>query len=120
MKAWRSLAAMMIAVVAVSLMTSIVVAAPDSTSEIRTNWVYDDPSDSILTDTRPTTHPVGIVIALYFNVPCRQVLALYDEGFGFDTIARAYLTAHASNGALTPEQVLALRQTGVGWREIKQ
>jgi hypothetical protein len=82
--------------------------------------VYDDPLGSTLTDTLPTTHPVGIAIAVYFNIPYTQVVALHDGGLGFGTIARAYLTAYASNGALTPEQVLALRQAGVGWGEIKK
>ncbi len=120
MKAWKLVVAVMIAALAVLLMTSIVVAAPASASGVQTNQVYDDPPGSTLTDTLPTTHPVGIVIAVYFNIPYTQVVALHDEGFGFGTIARAYLTAYASNGALTPEQVLAMRQEGVGWGEIKK
>ncbi|CAG0935732.1 hypothetical protein TFLX_04582 [Thermoflexales bacterium] len=120
MKPWRITAAVMIAATAVLLMTSIVVAAPAAANGVQINQVYDDPPESILTDTLPITHPVGIVIAVYFNIPYTQVVALHEEGFGFGTIARAYLTAAASDGALTPEQVLALRQEGVGWGEIKQ
>jgi hypothetical protein len=118
-KTWRLLLAVALAAVAVLLMTSIVVAASASTGGVQTNRVYDDP-DPILTDTLPTTHPVGIMIAVYFNIPYTQVMALHDEGFGFGTIARAYLTAYASDGALTPEQVLAMRQAGVGWGQIKR
>jgi len=120
MKTWRLFLAVALAAVAVMLMTSIVVAAPASASGAQTNRVYDVPPDSILTDTLPTTHPVGIMIAVYFNIPYTQVMSLHDEGFGFGTIARAYLTAYASIGALTPEQVLAMRQAGVGWGEIKK
>jgi hypothetical protein len=120
MKTWRMVAAVMIATSAVLLMTSIVVAAPAAANGVQTNQVYDDPPESILTDTLPTTHPVGSMIALFFDIPYTQVIALHDEGFGFGTIARAYLTAAASDGALTPEQVLALRQAGVGWGEIKK
>ena len=119
MKPWRLLLAVALAAAAVLLMTTIVVAAPALTPGAQTNRVYDDP-DPILTDTLPTTHPVGIVIARYFNISYTQVISLHAQGFGFGTIARAYLTAHASNGALTPEQVLALRQESVGWGQIKK
>jgi hypothetical protein len=119
MKTWKLFLAVALAAVAVLLMTSIVIAAPASTGSVQISQVYDDP-DPILSDTLPTTHPVGIVIALYFNIPYTQVMELHDEGFGFGTIARAYLTAYASDGALTPAQVLDMRQAGVGWGEIKQ
>ncbi|HSD82249.1 MAG TPA: hypothetical protein VLG46_00220 [Anaerolineae bacterium] len=120
MKTWKMIVAVMIATMAVLLMTSIVVAAPAAASAVPANQADDDPPGSILSDTLPTTHPVGIVIALFFDIPYTQVMTLHAEGFGFGTIARAYLTAAASEGALTPEQVLALRQAGVGWGEIKK
>ena len=47
-------------------------------------------------------------------------MELHESGFGFGTIARAYLTAQQSNGALTPEQILAMRQAGMGWGQIKK
>jgi hypothetical protein len=81
--------------------------------------VYDDP-DPVLTDTLPMTHPVGIVIARYFNISYTQVMSWHAQGFGFGAMARACLTANASNGALTPEQVLTQRQAGVGWGQIKR
>ncbi len=119
MKTWKVFLAIALAVVAVLLMTSMVVAAPASTGSAQTRQADDTP-DLILTDTLPTTHPVGIVIAVFFHIPYTQVMTLHDEGFGFGVIARAYLTAYASNGALTPDQVLALRQDGVGWGQIKK
>jgi hypothetical protein len=119
MKPWRLLLAVALAAAAVLLMTSLVVAAPASTPEVRTSRVPDDP-DPILTGTLPTTHPVGIAIARYFNISYTQVMSWHAQGFGFGAIARAYLTALASNGALTPEQVLAQRQAGVGWGQIKR
>ena len=124
MKPWRLPLAVALAALAVLLMAGLVAAAPTSTSGIQTDQVFDSP---ILTDTVPIvtgtvqmTHPVGIAIALFFNIPYTQVMSLRAQGFGFGTIARAYLTADASNGTLTPEQVLALRQAGVGWGQIKQ
>ena len=119
MKPWRLLLAVALATAAVLLVTGIVVAASAATTGVPTNRVYDDP-DPILTDTLPMTHPVGIVIARHFNISYTQVMSLHAQGFGFGTIARAYLTALASNGALTPTQVLALRQAGVGWGQIKK
>ncbi len=119
MKTWRLFLAIALAVVAVLLMTSIVVAAPVSTGGATTGQADDTP-DLILTDTLPTTHPVGIAIAMFFHIPYTQVVALHDEGFGFGVIARAYLTALASHGLLTPDQVLGLRQDGVGWGQIKK
>lgn len=66
------------------------------------------------------TQPVASVIALYFHLPYTEVLALHNSGVGFGVIARAYLTARASNGVLTPTQVLDLLQSGMGWGEIKK
>jgi hypothetical protein len=120
MQKWKLLSAMLLAGAAVFMMTSIVAAAPASTSSAQLDRISDDPLDQVLTDTLPTTHPVGIIIALYFNIPYTQVMALHNEGFGFGTIARAYLTARQSNGALTPEQLLAMRQAGTGWGQIKK
>ena len=119
MKPWRLLLAVALAAAAVLLLTSIVVAAPTSTTGVQANRVYYGPHP-ILTGTVPTTHPVGIVIARYFNISYTQVMSLHAQGLGFGEIARAYLTANASNGALTPTQVLALRQAGVGWGQIKK
>ncbi len=121
---WRLPLAVALAVAAVLLMASFVVAGPASTTTVQTSQVFDSPiltgTVPIVTGTLPLTHPVGMAIALYFNIPYTQVMSLHAEGFGFGTIARAYLTAYASNGTLTPEQVLALRQAGVGWGQIKQ
>ncbi len=119
MKTWKLFLAVALAVVAVLLISSVVLAAPAATGSAPINRVNDDP-EPILTDTLPTTHPVGIIIALYFNIPYTQVMTLHDEGFGFGEIARVYLTAYATDGALTPEQVLDMRLAGVGWGQIKK
>jgi hypothetical protein len=71
------------------------------------------------TATVPHTHPVGLAISLYFHLPYTEVIALHDSGVGFGVIARAYLTAKASNGVLTPTQVLAMFQAGMGWGQFK-
>ena len=115
MKTWKLFLAIAVAVVAVLLVTGMVIAAPGSTTGAQTSLVFDSP---ILTGTMPMTHPVGSAIALFFNIPYTQVMALHDEGFGFGTIARAYLTALASGGVLSPTQLLEMRQAGVGWGQI--
>jgi len=120
MQKWKLLSAVLLAGVAVFAMTSMVMAAPASTTGAQINQAYDDPIDSVLTDTLPMTHPVAAIIAFYFNIPYTQVTALHAAGFGYGTIARAYLTAQQSNGALTPDQILAMRQAGTGWGQIKK
>ncbi len=124
MKPWRLLLAVALAAAAVLLMASLVAAAPASTTTIQTSQMSESPivtgTVPIVTGTLQMTHPVGIAIALYFNIPYTQVMSLRAQGFGFGTIARAYLTANASNGLLAPEQVLALRQADVGWGQIKK
>lgn len=119
MKTRKLFLAVALAAVALLVMTSLVFAAPASAGSAPVNRVYDDP-EPVLTDTLPTTHPVGSIIAFFFNIPYTQVMELHNEGFGFGEIARVYLTAMASNGALTPEDLLAMRQEGVGWGQIKK
>ena len=63
-------------------------------------------------------HPVAFVIATFFDLKCEDVTALHDQGIGFGEIARAYLTALASDGTLTPAQVMEMRQAGMGWGNI--
>jgi hypothetical protein len=117
MKTWKVFLAVVLAVVAVVLMTSIVMAAPTSTSSVQINDVFESP---IITDTVPFTHPVGMMIAMFFHIPYTEVMTLHNEGLGFGEIARAYLTAQASGGVLTPEQVLEMRQAGMGWGQFKK
>ena len=117
LKTLKLLLAIAVAVVAVLLVSSMVIAAPGSTTGVQTNLVFDNP---IVTGTMPMTHPVGSAIALFFNIPYTQVMALHAEGFGFGTIARVYLTALASGGVLSPTQLLEMRQEGVGWGQIKK
>jgi hypothetical protein len=121
MKLYRLLITLGLASVAILLMAGVVSAAPAASAGVASAPVYEVLGpEPPLTDTLPTTHPVAIVIAAYFNLPYTQVMALHDDGFGFGTIARAYLTALHSNGVLTPEQVLALRLDGTGWGQIKK
>lgn len=124
MKPWKLLLAVALSTAALLLLVGLVVAAPVSTTAVQTRQVFDSPivtnTVPVLTDTVPMTHPVGLAIALYFNIPYTQVMALHDQGLGFGNIARAYLTAAASHGVLTPTQVLDLRQAGAGWGQIKK
>ena len=109
------------------VMVGIVAAAPAGLSHIAMVPADDDPEPTItstitpvLTATVPHTQPVASAIALFFHIPYTQVIALHDSGIGFGVIARAYLTAMASNGVLSPTQLLMLHQEGVGWGQIKK
>lgn len=64
------------------------------------------------------THPVLAIIASFFQVEYTDVLALYESGTGAGVIGRAFLTAYASEGELTAQDVLDLHLLGVGWGEI--
>jgi hypothetical protein len=124
MKLWRLPVAVALAVAAVLLMASLVFAAPASRTSVQTSQVFDSPiltgTVPIVTSTVQLTHPVGIAIALYFNIPYTQVMSLHAQGVGFGTIARAYLMALASGGVLSPTQLLEMHQAGVGWGQIKK
>ncbi len=73
-----------------------------------------------LTPTVPHTHPVALAISIYFHLPYTEVLTLHDSGVGYGVIARAYMTAKASNGVLSPTQVLEMFQSGMGWGQFKR
>ena len=124
--------AKLVAVILMSLALTVIVvgiaaAAPadsnPAVAQTSSLGFLDDPTPGItetsqLTTTMYVTHPVGLVLSLFLNVPYTQVMELHNEGVGFGVIARAYLTAQASDGALTPEQALALFQSGTGWGEM--
>lgn len=118
MKPWRIIFVLFVSSLAMCLLTGVVAAGPAADAVV--NPVRSSDDALALTDTLPLTHPVASLIALYFNIPYTHVLELHESGFGFGTIARAYLTAQQSNGALTPEQLLAMRQAGTGWGQIKK
>jgi hypothetical protein len=118
MKPWRIIFVLFISSLAICLMAGVVAAAPVAGGVVNPARSSDDVL--ALTDTLPLTHPAASLIALYFNIPYTHVLELHESGFGFGTIARAYLTALQSNGVLTPEQILAMRRAGTGWGQIKK
>jgi hypothetical protein len=113
-----ALTVIVVGMVAAAAADSNRVAAPAASSRL-----LDDPTPEAtetpeLTATTQITHPVGLALSFFLSVPYTQVMALHNEGVGFGVIARVYLTARALNGVLTPEQVLALFQSGTGWGEI--
>jgi hypothetical protein len=77
---------------------------------------------AILTDTiTPTltfTHPVALAISDFFGIPYTEVMSLHQSGLGFGEIARVYMIAKYSNGQVTPDQVLQMRESGEGWGQI--
>jgi hypothetical protein len=104
------------------LMVGLTLVAPAPATHLAQHAVLDPtiaPTVTI-TPTTPHTHPVALAISLYFHLPYTEVLTLHDSGFGFGVIARAYLTARASNGVLSPTQVLEMFQSGMGWGQFKQ
>jgi hypothetical protein len=115
MNKWKLLSVMLLTGVALLLMTSMVAAAPAAANGVHADRMNDDP---IVTGTVPMTQPVAAAIAAYFNISYTEVISLHEAGYGFGVIARVYLTALRSNGALTPTQLLGLFQSGMGWGQI--
>lgn len=67
----------------------------------------------------PDQHPVGVKISRSFGIPYEQVMALYEQGFGFGEIMQAYRLAAANPDAgVSGADLLQLKQTGLGWGEI--
>jgi hypothetical protein len=69
-------------------------------------------------------HPVALALAAEFNVDYRVIADWHCSGFGFGEIARALLIAEKFEGeegeTVTPEELLALRDDGEGWGQIKK
>jgi hypothetical protein len=103
------------------IVAGLTFAAPNTVAQYA-----DDPTSAptqpvaIVTPTWPITHPVVYAISLYFKIPYTEVAALHASGIGFGVIARAYLMAEVSNGAVTPTLLLDLHQAGTGWGQIKK
>jgi hypothetical protein len=113
--------ATLLAAIMLIFTVSLVVAAPAGFDRAGTSRSGVAWSQVITpTTTLSKTHPVGLAISLYFDIPYTQVMTLRDSGFGFGVIARAYLTAKVLSGTLTAEELLAQHQAGTGWGEIKK
>ena len=63
-------------------------------------------------------HPVALAISVFFGLECKDVTELHESGVGFGVIGRAYLTALASEGQLTPEEAIEMHQSGTGWGQM--
>ena len=75
------------------------------------------PKDAI-TPTLTLTHPVALAISNFFGISYTKVISLHQSGLGFGEITRIYMIAKYSNGKVTPDQVLAMRESGQGWGQI--
>lgn len=75
------------------------------------------PTDTI-TPTLTITHPVALAISDFFGISYTKVISLHQSGLGFGEIARIYMIAKYSNGQVTPDQVLKMRESGEGWGQI--
>ena len=94
--------ATLLAAIMLIFTVSLVVAAPAGFDRAGTSRSGVAWSQVITpTTTLSKTHPVGLAISVYFDIPYTQVMTLRDSGFGFGVIARAYLTAKVLSGTLT-------------------
>lgn len=60
---------------------------------------------------------IATALALYFDRSAEDILALHAAEWGFGNIAKALFTALLANVSL--EQILQLREQGIGWGEIR-
>jgi hypothetical protein len=69
-------------------------------------------------------HPVALALAAEFNVDYSVIADWHCSGFGFGEIARALLIAEKFEGeegeTVTADELLAMRDQGMGWGQIKQ
>jgi hypothetical protein len=117
MKIWKVIGVLLVTGAAIGLMAGVVAAAPASTNDAQADRMVDKP---IVTGTVPMTQPVAAAIASYFHISYTEVISWHEAGYGFGVIARVYLTALHSNGALTPTQLLDMFNSGMGWGQIKK
>jgi hypothetical protein len=106
---------------------------------IPVSWAYAQPIDSTpspapimsgqataigvtqeITGTNELTGTLRIAtaLALYFDRSAEEILALHAAEWGFGNIAKAFFTALEANVSF--EQILQLREQGIGWGEIRQ
>jgi len=66
----------------------------------------------------PSEHIISNLIAAFFIVPPEYIDALRQEGWGYGEIAMAYFVAQLSGEDI--EEIIALREGGSGWGEIRR
>ncbi len=93
---------------------------PDGTVVAQHVWLQRGPDDDA-DGVGPAEHPVALRIAEMFGVDYDGVMALYESGVSFGWIAKAYMLAEVHpQGGLTGADLIAMRQSGLGWGEICQ
>lgn len=68
-------------------------------------------------------HPIAVEIANEFGVPVDEVEAYHNDGIGYGVLAQFYGIAYGRCGAAgsyTVEQLIALKQGGMGMGEIRK
>ncbi|MCL4506514.1 MAG: hypothetical protein M1434_04750 [Chloroflexi bacterium] len=73
-----------------------------------------------MTSTNPYTHSnrVALSIALEFSVSVTSVVDLHNSGWGYGEIFKLYEFAQVSGK--TPDEIQAMRTSGLGWGQIAQ
>lgn len=65
-------------------------------------------------------HPVGMRLAEAFDVPYGQIMDWHCDGFGFGEIARALILGELNEEGVTAQDVLDMKDSGLGWGQIKK
>jgi hypothetical protein len=94
-------------------------ASATSTTSASTTSQEDTPTPLGDTDcTGADPHPTGTSLAEQHGVRYREIMGWFCSGYGFGEIDQAYSLAAQTD---TPvEEIFALRQSGLGWGQIKQ
>lgn len=66
-------------------------------------------------------HPMAEKLALYFDLPYEEAMALFESGIGFGLMMKAYRLADANPEAgVSGAELLEMHLSGLGWGEIRQ
>jgi len=86
---------------------------------VRVHHIRIKPAGGPGAEIAPDQHPVAVKISRSFGLSYEQVMALYEQGFGFGEIMQAYRLAAANPDAgVSGADLLQLKQSGLGWGEI--
>lgn len=98
------------------VITEPVVTEPVVTEPVVTPVVTEQPPVDPCTGANP--HPTGSKLAARYGVSYNEIMSWFCQGFGFGEIDLAYSLSQQSGVPVA--QIFAMRQSGMGWGEIKQ
>lgn len=108
------------------VVTEPVVTEPVVTEPVVTEPVVTEPVVTpVVTEQPPLdpctggdTHPTGAKLASRYGVSYNEIMRWFCQGMGFGEIELAYSLSQQSGAPVA--QIFAMRQSGMGWGEIKQ